>query len=741
MVQMPTGTGKTHLLASLVYEEFRTKNEEAYVWIVAHRRELVEQIEETVARYGILKGDERVKVMSIQWLSRHWENVKDERPSLIVIDEAHHALAETYKELWLRYPNAKKLGMTATPCRLNRKGFTDLFEALITSDSIADFIKQGWLSPFDYVSIRPNSEDQKLIDGLEKRGADGDFQVKEMDAVLNRRPSIERLYESVRQYADGKKGIVYAISINHARNIAEYYKGQGMNAVAIDSKTPTKVRRLLVEYFKGGKIQVLVNVDVFSEGFDCPDVEFIQLARPTLSLAKYLQQVGRGLRKTQGKDSCVIIDNVGLYRLFGLPTANRDWQAMFEGRLAGKGHPATNARAMAYMAVSQTKGETAENSGQLETIVLHGQLLKYLRSGASLPENNDNHSEELKSFKDRQSGLWGLRQGQTITAMAQYLAVFDIRDGLAAVKFKDCRVGIVDADRNVRMKLDRYRKIKLLPDDIISVEDNADKTFYIDLESGSQYNEKPKVLRFGMVGMLKVGNRYCSRTKHVYKSRSRLGDFDIIQRGFYLRIYDKVPCKHEFKSVDGFHSLLYGDCVCILADDGEDYYWLCGELADGSIVIADEKGNYYHAAADKEKQYIFSENPKNKEEDFDTVVSRLRAEAEARAARMREDSLFEKEQQQRKRLASIQDTVPFKSGLKWGLKSGGRVIVPPVYRSIQKPVGNYCAVEANPRQWGVIMLDGKVVVEARYSHVEINENGTARLTVIPGKEKTVDLGA
>ena len=200
---LPTGTGKTHLLAAVIYDWLK-ETEHKSVWIVAHRRELVEQIEETVARYGIPKGDERVKVMSIQWLSRHWEDVKDERPSLIVIDEAHHALAETYKELWLRYPNAKKLGMTATPCRLNRKGFTDLFEVLITSDSIADFIKEGWLSPFDYVSIRPDSEDQRLIDGLEKRGADGDFQVKEMDAVLNRRPTIERLYESVRQYADGK---------------------------------------------------------------------------------------------------------------------------------------------------------------------------------------------------------------------------------------------------------------------------------------------------------------------------------------------------------------------------------------------------------------------------------------------------------------------------------------------------------------------------------------------------------
>ena len=126
-----------------------------------------------------------------------------------------------------------------------------------------------------------------------------------------------------------------------------------------------------MEEFRQGRIQVLVNVDVFSEGFDCPDVEFIQLARPTLSLAKYLQQVGRGLRMTENKKSCAIIDNVGLYRLFGLPTAYRDWQAMFEGRLAGKGYPAANERQTSYMAAERTKDEASDAGGLLETIMSH----------------------------------------------------------------------------------------------------------------------------------------------------------------------------------------------------------------------------------------------------------------------------------------------------------------------------------------------------------------------------------
>ncbi|WP_285815462.1 DEAD/DEAH box helicase, partial [Phocaeicola sartorii] len=143
MVQMPTGTGKTHLLTAIVGEFLHGSN--TPVWIVAHRRELVEQIEETVARYGMRKEDGRVRVLSIQWLSRNGK-VMDEEPGLIVIDEAHHALAETYRELWKRYPEARKLGMTATPCRLNGRGFTDLFDSLVTSWTVEEFIGKGWLS-------------------------------------------------------------------------------------------------------------------------------------------------------------------------------------------------------------------------------------------------------------------------------------------------------------------------------------------------------------------------------------------------------------------------------------------------------------------------------------------------------------------------------------------------------------------------------------------------------------------
>ena len=406
MVQMPTGTGKTYLLAALVGLFLKEE-----VWVVAHRRELVSQIKNTLERFFFSLKTTSIKVTSIQWLSRHYGEM-EEKPGLIVIDEAHHALAETYAEVMNTYPKAKKLGLTATPYRLNGKGFTDLFDTLLCSWSMEKFIAEGRLSLYDYYSIKPDSADQLLIDSLQKRGADGDYQQKELNEVMDVKPSLERLCLTIKEYVPGKKGIVYAISIQHAEHIAEFYRENGIKAVAISSKTPSSLRKELIERFKassfssfsektvesskitpslftlkegstshpdpltlrgeggnrptrcseplrskdGGpskvspgcagwdrlgatclraaddEIEVLVSVDLFSEGFDCPDVEFIQLARPTLSLAKYMQMVGRGLRVAEGKEYCVILDNVGLYKRFGLPSVDRDWQSMFEGR-------------------------------------------------------------------------------------------------------------------------------------------------------------------------------------------------------------------------------------------------------------------------------------------------------------------------------------------------------------------------------------------------------------------------
>ena len=190
-----------------------------------------------------------IKAVSIQWLAKHYDEIEEE-PGMIVIDEAHHALAKTYKEMWERFPNAKFLGLTATPCRLNGKGFTDLFDVLVQSWSVPEFISKGRLATYDFVSIKSDGVTQRLIDSLQKRGADGDYQNKEMDMLLNKKPSIERLYRSLEEFGKDRKGIVYAINISHANAIAEFYREHGIAAVAIDSKTPSSLRKELIERFK-----------------------------------------------------------------------------------------------------------------------------------------------------------------------------------------------------------------------------------------------------------------------------------------------------------------------------------------------------------------------------------------------------------------------------------------------------------------------------------------------------------
>ena len=339
MVQMPTGTGKTVLLAAVI-REYAKKG----VLVVAHRRELIEQISDTLDTFGVEHGiilagqaedgTKKVQVASIQTLSRRGCELN---PSLVVVDEAHHALAETYRELWERWPEAKFLGLTATPCRLSGEPFTDLFDVLVQSWSVVEFIRKGWLSDVEYVSVRSDSVAMQKVASLNKRGADGDYQKKQMANVLDVPESIEHLYRSYRKYADGKKGIVYAINQQHARHIAEYYQEHGVNCCMIDSNTPNRQRKQWVEDYRLGRIDVLVNVDIFSSGFDCPEVEFIQLARPTLSLALYLQQIGRGMRISEGKSKVTILDQVGLWLVFGLPTTDWNWKDMFEGKVAGKG--------------------------------------------------------------------------------------------------------------------------------------------------------------------------------------------------------------------------------------------------------------------------------------------------------------------------------------------------------------------------------------------------------------------
>ena len=851
MAQMPTGTGKTVLLASVV-ESFLREHSNCNVWIVAHRRELVSQIKDTLNKFLLnfsfsnhpvplskegstfspspsssgsgdvtaLRCSEPlrskdggpskvspdclsagafnvpIKAVSIQWLSKHYDEIEEE-PGMIVIDEAHHALAKTYKGMWDRFPKAKFLGLTATPCRLNGKGFTDLFDVLVQSWSVPEFISKGRLATYDFVSIKSDGVTQGLIDSLQKRGADGDYQNKEMDMLLNRKPSIERLYRSLEEYGKDRKGIVYAINISHANAIAEFYREHGIAAVAIDSKTPSSLRKELIERFKasnlsfsnhpvnsskitpslftikegstshpgplssgareetapprrseplrskvGGpskvspdcagwdrldatclrvadgvgdrlaSIQVLVNVDIFSEGFDCPDIEFVQLARPTLSLAKYLQMVGRGLRVARGKKNCVIIDNVGLYRVFGLPSQVWNWNAMFEGKLkVGKKKEAAKERAF-FLGSEEQEGHQDDSDSEMEMVVSHEELLQTLH----------------------------------------YREFVDSRGEFAVIKLPDGKMTVVNRQGEQVLEPGDYRDMKLLDGNILFYRHRRKEVCYYDLLSGAIIDDGPNVYDVPKVVTLegwefiKYGDVYMSRTYEHFSWPYCPSKYDLFNFGDYL-IYRynylvDSGCQ-EWYYYEGGNGLMMkatidSNRVCFLRGDYEHVYWKCATLRCGCIVVMDSKQDYYLVDSYLKKTYIGCNNPKNENEDLHIVMPRL-------GKKYYDEMMLQEKKKEANEMLLLHEKSEaghvelYQAGKKWGIKVDGRVVVPPLYRSIAQPVGAYCAFEEIPRYWGIMTLKGKVIVDAKYEKVEIRDGGIAVVTDITGKTQTIHL--
>ena len=715
MAQMPTGTGKTYLLTAVI-DSFVSNNPKEKVWIVAHRRELVSQIDETVRKFHSYSASNTssllssVKAVSIQWLSKHYDEIEEE-PGMIVIDEAHHALAKTYKEMWERFPKAKILGLTATPCRLNGKGFTDLFDVLVQSWGVPEFISKERLATYDFVSIKSDCVTQRLIDSLQKRGADGDYQNKEMDMLLNKKPSIERLYRSLEEYGKDRKGIVYAINISHAQKITKLYQEHGVKAIAIDSKTPDMERQQDIEAFKKGDIQVLVNVDIFSEGFDCPDVEFVQLARPTLSLAKYLQMVGRGLRVAKGKKNCVIIDNVGLYREFGLPSQVWNWNAMFEGKLkVGKKKETAKEREFFLMNEKQETVPVGQDS-EMMMVMSHEELL------------------------------------QTI----QYREFVDSKGEFAIIKLPDGKMTVVNRQGEQVLEPGDYYDMKLLNGNILFYRPRRKAKCYYDLlakaiiDDGTNVAEAPQVVNIKGWEFIEYNDIFMSRTQEEFSLPYRPSQYDFLNYGYYMIFrfrLSAIGCQvwYHYEGGEGKMRLSYEDSrnVCFLRNDYEHVYWLCAVLYGEHIVVMDSKQDYYLVDSNLKKTYIGCNNPKNKEEDLQYVMPRL-------GKKYYHEAMLQKKKMEASEMLLLHEKSEaghvelYQAGKKWGVKVDGKVIVPPLYHRIAQPVGAYCAFEQVPRHWGVMTLKGKVIVDAKYEKVEIRDNGIAVVTGITGKTQTIKL--
>ena len=484
-----------------------------------------------------------------------------------------------------------------------------------------------------------------------------------------------------------------------------------MKAIAIDSKTPATERQQDIEAFKKGDIQVLVNVDIFSEGFDCPDVEFVQLARPTLSLAKYLQMVGRGLRVAKGKKNCVIIDNVGLYRVFGLPSQVWNWNAMFEGKLkVGKKKETAKEKEFFLMSEKQD-GIQIHPDSEMMMVISHEELLQTL----------------------------------------QYREFVDSRGEFAIIKLPDGKMTVVNRQGEQVLEPGDYRDMKLLDGNILFYRPRRKAKCYYDLlakaviDDGTNVAETPHVVNIKGWEFIEYDDIFMSRTQEEFSLPYRPSQYDFLNYGYYLIYRSKSSASgcqvwYHYEGGEGKMRMSNEESrnVCFLRNDYEHVYWLCAVLYGDCIVVMDSKQDYYLVDSNLKKTYIGCNNPKNEKEDLNVVMPRL-------GKKYYHEAILQKKKMEASEMLLLHEKSEaghvelYQAGKKWGVKVDGKVIVPPLYHSIAQPVGAYCAFEEIPRHWGVMTLKGKVIVDAKYEKVEIRDNGIAVVTGITGKTQTINL--
>ncbi|HIK31254.1 MAG TPA: DEAD/DEAH box helicase [Oscillatoriales cyanobacterium M59_W2019_021] len=323
LAQLPTGGGKTVIFASAA-GQFTDRGYP--VLVLAHREELLLQAKEklehvTGQTVGLIKAGYKedrsapIQVASIASLIN--------RPlppaSLVIVDEAHHSAAESYQQLLAQYPTAYILGVTATPARLDGRGFKDIYDRLVLGPQVRWAIDRGYLSPFRLFAAPKTVNTQGV-----KRTA-GDYNARQLARAVDTSLVAGDLIEAWQTFALGKKTVVFAVNVEHSIAIAAAYTQAGIPAEHLDGETPDRDRRAVLDRFKAGETVVLSNCGLFAEGFDLPSVEAVQCVRPTQSLTFWLQMVGRSLRPHPGKDYAVIIDHTENWIVHGTPDRPRQW--------------------------------------------------------------------------------------------------------------------------------------------------------------------------------------------------------------------------------------------------------------------------------------------------------------------------------------------------------------------------------------------------------------------------------
>lgn len=390
LIQLPTGGGKTRMAAALLNSVCSLGFGGQFL---VHRKELIDQTSDSFTELGLRHGfvaskrpmdlSNSLLIAGVQTLANRLDVVLP--PRLGVIDEAHHATAETWARVMEAYGDSWIIGLTATPERLDGRGLDEHFDVLIEGPSVAWLIAKKFLSPYEYFA--PDRPDMSGVDDMA-----GDYSRTGAAAVMDRPKLIGDFVEHYLRLAPGERGIVFAVNRQHSQHLAEAFNGAGIPTAHIDS-TMDAERDAAMKAFRGHDLTLLTNVDLLGEGVDVPDISYVGLGRPTKSLSLHRQQIGRNLRTAEGKLRGIIADHAGNAFVHGLPDDEVTWS--LKGRVGRtRGNPNDDAapvrQCLVCYRISPSKvkvcpgcgTETSPNPRQIE--IEAGQLKKLEREQAKV---------------------------------------------------------------------------------------------------------------------------------------------------------------------------------------------------------------------------------------------------------------------------------------------------------------------------------------------------------------------
>jgi superfamily II DNA or RNA helicase len=330
----PTGGGKT-VIASDIIRSAAGKG--SRVVFLAHRRELINQTADKLNRFGVRYGvimpgfpralHQAVQVASVQTLARHPELLS--RVDLIFFDEAHHATAESYQEPLKWWPNAKVVGLTATPWRMDGRGLADIFASHVVARTPRQLRDDGYLCAV-------GGWEYEAIDTSGARVQRGDFVPSDLAQAATQGRVVGDIVAEWLAHAAGARTVLFACNVEHSCLMRDEFLRAGVPTEHVDGEMPARERDAILERLRAGITRVVTNCNVLTEGWDCPEAEVCILARPTLSLALALQMIGRVLRPAPGKERARIHDHAGVLAAHGHPYADRDYSPLASTRLSRK---------------------------------------------------------------------------------------------------------------------------------------------------------------------------------------------------------------------------------------------------------------------------------------------------------------------------------------------------------------------------------------------------------------------